>query len=118
MKKMHTRILSLLLAVALAAVTFSACGDKKPEEVVEDNTPKGQVIIGTSTEANGDWAYSAFTSNPNATDNDVMYLTDDVNTVATNEGGDYVLNNTASLGDCSHSAPPVRKWAPLRLNTT
>ena len=95
MKKMHTRILSLLLALALAAVTFSACGDKdKKDEVVEDDTPKGQVIIGTSTEANGDWAYSAFTSNPNATDNDVMYLTDDVNTVATNMAGDYVLNNT------------------------
>ncbi|MBQ1398172.1 MAG: hypothetical protein IIY89_06730, partial [Clostridia bacterium] len=68
MKKMHTRILSLLLALAIAAVTFSACGDKdKKDEVVEDDTPKGQVIIGTSTEANGDWAYSAFTSNPNAT---------------------------------------------------
>ena len=96
MKKMHTRILSLLLAVALAAVTFSACGkDKdKDKEAKEDDTPKGQVIIGTSTEANGDWAYSAFTSNPNATDNDVMYLTDDLNTVATNMAGDYVLNDT------------------------
>ena len=96
MKKMHTRILSLLLALALAAVTFSACGkgSDKDKEAKEDDTPKGQVIIGTSTEANGDWAYSAFTSNPNATDNDVMYLTDDLNTVATNMAGDYVLNDT------------------------
>lgn len=87
--KMHKRILSLLLAVGMItamAVTLTSCKEKTKAE--------GQVIIGTGTEANGDWAYSAFTSNPNATDNDVMTLTDDCITVTTNEGGDYVLNDS------------------------
>ena len=69
-------------AAAPAAPAETAPAERKP------------VIIGTSTEPNGDWAYSAFTSNPNATDQDVMTLTDDYRTVASNEGGDFVLNDT------------------------
>lgn len=94
MKKMHTRILSLVLALALAAVTLSACGKDKEKETTEDDTPKGQVIIGTGTEANGDWSYGAFVSNPNATDHDVYTLTDDCVTVTTDKDGIYVVNNS------------------------
>ena len=88
--KMHKRILSLLLAVgmiAATAVTLTSCkGTKKAE---------GQVIIGSDTEANGDWAYGLFSAGSiNATDSHVITLTDDYTTVASNKGGDLVINDT------------------------
>lgn len=84
--KLHRRILSALLAVLmLSALALTGCGSSKPA---------GQVIIGTSTEANGDWAYGAFTSSINATDQDVITLTDDCVTVTSNQNGDYVLNDS------------------------
>ena len=78
------KFLALLLAVVMV-LTMVACGEKKAD---------GQVVIGTSTEASGDWAYSAFTRNPNATDNAVMTLTDDMTTIESNQHGDYVINKT------------------------
>ena len=78
------KFLALLLAVVMV-LTMVACGEKKAD---------GQVVIGTSTEASGDWAYSAFTRNPNATDNEVVKLTDDMNTIDTDQHGDYVINKT------------------------
>lgn len=78
------KFLALLLAVVMV-LTMVACGEKKAD---------GQVVIGTSTEASGDWAYSAFTRNPNATDKAVMTLTDDMTTIESNQHGDYVINKT------------------------
>lgn len=78
------KFLALLLAVVMV-LTMVACGEKKAD---------GQVVIGTSTEASGDWAYSAFVRNPNATDNAVMKLTDDMFTIQSNQHGDYVINKT------------------------
>ena len=78
------KFLALLLAVVMV-LTMVACGEKKAD---------GQVVIGTSTEASGDWAYSAFVRNPNATDNAVMKLTDDMTTLESNQHGDYVINKT------------------------
>lgn len=78
------KFLALLLAVVMV-LTMVACGEKKAD---------GQVVIGTSTEASGDWAYSAFVRNPNATDNAVMKLTDDMYTIQSNQHGDYVINKT------------------------
>lgn len=78
------KFLALLLAVVMV-LTMVACGEKKAD---------GQVVIGTSTEASGDWAYSAFVRNPNATDNAVMKLTDDMTTIESNQHGDYVINKT------------------------
>lgn len=78
------KFLALLLAVVMV-LTMVACGEKKAD---------GQVVIGTSTEASGDWAYSAFTRNPNATDNAVVKLTDDMTTIESNQHGDYVINKT------------------------
>ena len=78
------KFLALLLAVVMV-LTMVACGEKKAD---------GQVVIGTSTEASGDWAYSAFVRNPNATDNSVVKLTDDMATVESNQHGDYVINKT------------------------
>ena len=80
------KFLALLLAVVMV-LTMVACGEGKKKA-------DGQVVIGTSTEASGDWAYSAFTRNPNATDNQVVKLTDDMNTIDTDQHGDYVINKT------------------------
>ena len=95
------KLLALLLVLAMV-FTLAACGKKEEAPVVDDapaaDEPvkeiKETVIMGTSTEANGDWSYSAFSSSSNATDVDVMQLTDDYSTVSTNEGGDYVINET------------------------
>lgn len=80
------KFLALLLAVVMV-LTMVACGEGKKK--ADD-----QVVIGTSTEASGDWAYSAFVRNPNATDNAVVKLTDDMTTIESNQHGDYVINKT------------------------
>ena len=80
------KFLALLLAVVMV-LTMVACGEGKKKA-------DGQVVIGSSTEASGDWAYSAFVRNPNATDNAVMKLTDDMTTVESDQHGDYVINKT------------------------
>lgn len=80
------KFLALLLAVVMV-LTMVACGEGKKKA-------DGQVVIGTSTEASGDWAYSAFVRNPNATDEAVMTLTDDMTTVESDQHGDYGINKT------------------------
>lgn len=80
------KFLALLLAVVMV-LTMVACGEGKKKA-------DGQIVIGSSTEASGDWAYSAFVRNPNATDNSVMKLTDDMTTIESNQHGDYVINKT------------------------
>lgn len=80
------KFLALLLAVVMV-LTMVACGEGKKKA-------DGQVVIGTSTEASGDWAYSAFVRNPNATDNEVVKLTDDMNTIDSDQHGDYGINKT------------------------
>lgn len=80
------KFLALLLAVVMV-LTMVACGEGKKKA-------DGQVVIGTSTEASGDWAYSAFVRNPNATDNSVVKLTDDMVPIESNQHGDYVINKT------------------------
>lgn len=80
------KFLALLLAVVMV-LTMVACGEGKKKA-------DGQVVIGSSTEASGDWAYSAFVRNPNATDNAVMKLTDDMSTIESDQHGDYVINKT------------------------
>lgn len=80
------KFLALLLAVVMV-LTMVACGEGKKKA-------DGQVVIGTSTEASGDWAYSAFVRNPNATDKAVMTLTDDMTTIESDQHGDYGINKT------------------------
>lgn len=80
------KFLALLLAVVMV-LTMVACGEGKKKA-------DGPVVIGTSTEASGDWAYSAFVRNPNATDKAVMTLTDDMTTVESDQHGDYGINKT------------------------
>lgn len=80
------KFLALLLAVVMV-LTMVACGEGKKKA-------DGQVVIGASTEASGDWAYYAFVRNPNATDNAVLKLTDDMSTIESDQHGDYVINKT------------------------
>ena len=100
--KLHKRILSVLLAgVMLSGLALTACnksgggkgGAGSSHREVKNVEPKGQVIMGTTTEPSGDWTWGAFSAN-NATDSDVVFLTDDLGTVSTDEGGSYVINNT------------------------
>lgn len=106
-KKLLALLIALAMVFALAACGQSAAPAQSAEEpapaasndepapAAESAKPvKESVIIGTSTEPNGDWAYGAFTSSINATDQDILTLTDDYSTVTSNEGGDYVLNDT------------------------
>ena len=81
------KFLAMLLALVMV-LTLVACGGNDTKKA------DGQVVIGSDTEASGDWAYSAFTRNPNATDNAVMKLTDDMTTIESNQHGDYVINKT------------------------
>ena len=99
--KLHTRILSVLLAVLmLSGLALTACnksggkgGASSSHREVKNVEPAGQVVIGTVTEPNGDWTRGAFSAN-NATDSAVCTLTDNLDTVTTDEGGSYVINNT------------------------
>ena len=81
------KFLAMLLAVVMV-LTLVACGGNDTKKA------DGQVVIGSDTEASGDWAYSAFQTSPNATDNEVVKLTDDLLTVDTDQHGDYVVNKT------------------------
>ena len=84
--KLHTKLACVGIAVLmLMSIALTGCGNVKPA---------GQVVIGVVTEANGDWAYGAFSSSINATDSSVITLTDDYATVDSNKGGAYVINNT------------------------
>ena len=100
MKKFFALLLAAAMVFSLAACGQPAAPAETPAEAPAETpaeapkTVKEDVIIGTSTEANGDWAYAAFTSSINATDQDVLFLTDDYVTVTSNEGGDYVINDS------------------------
>lgn len=101
--KLHRRILSVALAaVMLSGLALTGCnksgggngGQSGSHREVKNVDPAGQVIIGSTTEANGDWAYGSFNSSINATDSSVITLTDDISTVMSDEGGSYVVNYT------------------------
>jgi len=70
--------------------------EEAAEEPAEEPAPvekvPGQVIVGTTTEANGDWSYATWTNN--ATDNTVETFIDDCLTVTTDLNGDYVVNDS------------------------
>ena len=76
------KVLTILLVVALCCVLFAGCGKKAA----------GQVVLGTDTEASGDWSYAAWTNN--ATDNTVLALIDDCLTVQTDKDGNYIVNSS------------------------
>ena len=114
--KNFKKVLSMVMVLLMISVLFVSCTKKEEPKssTVEPSQPAssepassepessepapaepaGQVIIGTDTEANGDWAYGAFASSINATDQDVITLTDDCVTITSDQAGDYVVNDT------------------------
>ena len=82
MKKLFTILLALLVLVGCSGGNT--------------NTPKGQIIYGSTTEMNGDLG-NAWWGN-NATDNLVRQLIDDYNVVTTNQGGELVENQSVTSG--------------------
>jgi peptide/nickel transport system substrate-binding protein len=100
--KLHKKILSVLLAgVMLSGLALTACnkgggngGASSSHREVKNVEPAGQVVIGSSTEASGDWAQGTFNTSINATDSAVLTLTDGLATVTPDEGGSYIVNYT------------------------
>ena len=78
------KLLSVLLAAALL-MTLSAAA-------MADGIEKGTIVYGSSTELSGDWGREMWTNN--AADKLVRELMDDYNTVASNQGGEFVVNPT------------------------
>ena len=104
--KNFKRILCVALAVIMVTMVVAGCKKK--------NQTKGQVIIGTDTEANGDWAY-ALSSN-NATDMAVIQLTDDCSTVVTNFDGDYIWNDKVVKSHTAEVAADGKKTYTIEIN--
>lgn len=78
------KLLSVLLAAALL-MTLSVAA-------MADGIEKGTIVYGSSTELSGDWGREMWTNN--ASDKLVRELMDDYNTVASNQGGEFVVNPT------------------------
>ena len=78
------KLLSVLLAAALL-MTLSAAA-------MADGIEKGTIVYGSSTELSGDWGREMWTNN--ASDKLVRELMDDYSTVASNQGGEFVVNPT------------------------
>ena len=78
------KLLSLLLAAALL-MTLSVAA-------MADGIEKGTIVYGSSTELSGDWGREMWTNN--AADKLVRELMDDYRTVASNQGGEFVVNPT------------------------
>lgn len=78
------KLLSVLLAAALL-MTLSVAA-------MADGIEKGTIVYGSSTELSGDWGREMWTNN--AADKLVRELMDDYNTVASNQGGEFVVNPT------------------------
>ena len=78
------KLLSMLLAAALL-MTLSAAA-------MADGIEKGTIVYGSSTELSGDWGREMWTNN--AADKLVRELMDDYSTVASNQGGEFVVNPT------------------------
>ena len=78
------KLLSMLLAVAMLAALGAAA--------MADGIEKGTIVYGSTTELSGDWGREMWTNN--ACDKLVRELMDDYSTVASNQGGEFVVNPT------------------------
>lgn len=83
------RIFSLVLVLALSIGCFAclaSCNEQKNEN---------KVVIGSTTDLSGDFRWPGFGgSSAGASDQDINALTTGYSTMATNQGGKYVWNNT------------------------
>lgn len=78
------------LAVLLAAMMVLTMTAAVAEDTAQE---KGTIVYGASTEIGGDFAPGAWYTN-NATDKMLRDLSNDYNTVVTDQGGAYVINPT------------------------
>ena len=104
------KIIAMLLAVVMV-FALCACGEKAPaEEAPAEETPAeapaeqpaaeshpNRVIYGSDTEVSGDIGPGAWWTN-NATDKMIRDLINDYSTVVTNQGGEYIINDTVCGG--------------------
>ena len=82
MKKLvRVLVFAIVAAMMLSCVAFA-------EAPAHENS----LIYGSSTEISGDWGRALWTNN--ASDNLIRNLIDDYSTIATNPGGEYVINET------------------------
>lgn len=79
------KLISMLLVVAML-VTLGAAA------LAEGASEKGTIVYGASSELSGDWGREMWTNN--ASDKLVRELMDDYRTVASNQGGEFVVNTT------------------------
>ena len=82
------KLLSMLLAGAML-VSSTAMAFAESAGAAE----KGTIVYGSSTEIGGDFAPSSWWTN-NATDKLIRDLTNDYGITVTNQGGEYVVNDT------------------------
>ena len=82
------KLLSMLLAGAML-VSSTAMAFAESAGAAE----KGTIVYGSSTEIGGDFAPSSWWTN-NATDKTIRDLTNDYGITVTNQGGEYVVNDT------------------------
>jgi peptide/nickel transport system substrate-binding protein len=74
-------VFAVVAAMMLSCVAFA-------EAPAHDNS----LIYGSTTEISGDWGRALWTNN--ASDNLIRNLIDDYNTVTTNQGGEFVVNES------------------------
>ena len=110
------KLLSLLLAFAMV-LALAACGQKESAETNTntntnntqqtttntDPTPtptaapaENKIIYGSTTEISGDLGNAWWTNN--ATDKMIRDLIDDYSVITTNQGGEFIVNDTVSSG--------------------
>lgn len=104
---MNKRILSLVLALVMLTLCFAGCsgtqgnGDNTGADtsadtgVVSGEKNENKVIVGSTTELAGDFRWPGFGgSSAGAADQDINGLITGYSTMATNQGGAYVWDNT------------------------
>ena len=85
MKKLLSMLLVAVMLVSMSAMAFA-------ESTAAE---KGTIIYGSSTEIGGDFAPGAWWTN-NATDLMIREMTNDYFVTTTNQGGEYVINETVT----------------------
>lgn len=88
MKKLLSVLLVLAMLVSMSALAFA-------EEAAAPAAEKGTIIYGSTTEIGGDFAPGAWWTN-NATDAMLRKLSNDYYVTTTNQGGEYVINDTVT----------------------
>ena len=101
------KLLSLVLAIAMVLSMTTA--------FAENTAEKGTVIYGSSTEIGGDFAPGAWWTN-NATDKMIRDMTNDYFVTTTNQGGQYVINETVCGGLSSVVNPDGSKTFTVKIN--